>query len=107
MISSGRVKESGLRISAFLFEHNISFNTVDNFVEHIKATTPVAGNLSCKRTKATAKTNNVLGKSTLEASINEQDNELSLMLDQSTNRSNTEDFALAVIMCNAGISIED
>ncbi|KAL4132488.1 hypothetical protein QTP88_009627 [Uroleucon formosanum] len=59
------IKNAEIKITAFLAEHNISFNTMDHFSDLIKTCFPdskIAKNIHLKRTKTTAIMKNVIGK---------------------------------------------
>lgn len=67
------VKEIEIKISAFIVEHNISFNTADHLVNLIRTLgsneKQILRSISCNRTKCTAIVTNVIGKSSSEKLI--------------------------------------
>lgn len=67
------VKEIEIKISAFIVEHNISFNIADHLVDLLKTLgnneKQILRSISCNRTKCTAIVTNVIGKSSQEKLI--------------------------------------
>lgn len=65
-----RIHEAEMRITIFLLEHNLSFTNVDHLSELIRNIDPeVIRRIQLGRTKATAITTNVIGKSAFESII--------------------------------------
>lgn len=93
-----KTKESELRVSMFIVEHNISIRTSDHLVQLIKSIPPeVKNNLTCSRTKATALINNVIGKFSFENLISRMQNSyFSILIDESTDRSAIKHLAIVV-----------
>ncbi|KAL5237061.1 hypothetical protein ACI65C_004471 [Semiaphis heraclei] len=84
-----KTKESELRLSMFIVEHNISLRTSDHLVQLIKSI--------LYRTKATALINNVIGKFSFENLISRMQNSyFSILIDESTDRSAIKHLAIVV-----------
>ena len=86
-----KVKESEIRIAAFIAEHDLAFNVVEHLPQLIKAICPdstVAKQIKCGRTKATAFVKNVLGKSSFEEIVKILcENKFSLIVGETTDKS--------------------
>ncbi|XP_008178816.1 zinc finger protein 862-like [Acyrthosiphon pisum] len=93
-----KTKDSELRLSMFIVEHNISLRTSDHLVQLIKSIPPeVKNNLTCNRTKATALINNVIGKFSFENLVSRMQNSyFSILIDESTDRSSIKHLAIVV-----------
>lgn len=79
-----KTKESELRVSMFIVEHNISIRTSDHLVQLINSIPPeVMNNLTCSRTKATTLINNVICKFSFENLISRMQNSyFSILIDR-------------------------
>lgn len=93
-----KTTEAEIRISSFLIEQDISFNTADHLCSLIKSLDPdsqVLKNIRCNRTKATLITQNVIGLSSFEELIELlKITPFSLIIDESTDRSSTKHLAM-------------
>jgi len=81
----------------FISEHNIPLRTSDHLVSLFKSICPesnVVKNLTFNRTKATAITNNVIGKYEFENLIERMKQSFSIMIDESTDKSSTKHLAV-------------
>lgn len=107
---SQRVKESEIRIAAFLAEHNIAFNAVEHLVPLIKLIgkdPEVAKNIHCGRKKITQIVKNVTGVSGFEKIKQSlESNKFSLIVDESTDISSVKHLVL-IARCFDGKSISD
>lgn len=91
-------KIAEIRLAMFISEHNIALRTSDHLVSLFKSICPesnVVKNLTCNRTKATAITNNVIGKYEFENLIERMKKQsFSIMIDESTDKSSTKHLAV-------------
>lgn len=94
------VKQSEIRIAAFVVEHNIPINVMEHFLDLIRAVCPdseVAKNITCGRTKTTKLISEVLGKSDLDIMVEAmQTNKFSLTVDESTDKGTKNHLAVIV-----------
>jgi len=85
---SENVKNAEIKLTTFIAEHNISFNSMDHFSDLIKNCFPdseIAKNINLKRTKTTAIIKNVIGKCHKEYLIDcLKDAKFSILTDEST-----------------------
>lgn len=91
-------KIAEIRLAMFISEHNIALRTSDHLVSLFKSICPesnVVKHLTCNRTKATAITNNVIGKYEFENLIERMKTQsFSIMIDESTDKSSTKHLAV-------------
>ncbi|KAF0716626.1 Uncharacterized protein FWK35_00027304, partial [Aphis craccivora] len=104
---SKKVKNAEIKITAFLAEHNISFNTMDHFSDLIKTCFPdseIAKNIHLKRTKTTAIMKNVIGKCHKEYLVKcLREVKFSILTDESTDISCTKQSCVVVRYFNNDI----
>lgn len=85
-----KVKTAEIRSAAYAFEHDISFNALDDLSNVIRTSFPdseIAEEFSCNRTKATEIVKNVLGTYSCEQIILQlQKNKFSLIVDESIDK---------------------
>lgn len=107
------IKQTEIRIAAFIAEHNISINTSDHLTELIKSIV-LSGiepaqirKLTCGRTKCTALINNVIGKTNFENLLEKlKTRKFSLLVDESTDNSAVKHLAI-VVRYNENFKIKD
>jgi len=101
-------KEAEIRLAMFIVEHNIALRTSDHLVYFVvsllKTICPesdVIRNISCNRTKATAIVCNVIGEySSMNLTDRMKNNLFSIMIDESTDHSNTKHLVIVTRMMN-------
>jgi hypothetical protein len=93
-----KVKTAEIKLSAFVIEHNISFNTMDHLSELIRTTfsdSEIAKNVKCNRTKTRAIITNVIGSYSSDIIIDVlQKEKFSLIVDESTDKGTIKHLAL-------------
>lgn len=97
-------KEAEIRVAMFIVEHNIALRISDHLVSLLKTICPesdVIRNIACNRTKATAIVCNVIGEYRYMNLIDRMKNNLfSIMIDESTDKSNTKHLVIVTRMMN-------
>ncbi|XP_041978531.1 uncharacterized protein LOC121735744 isoform X1 [Aricia agestis] len=105
------VKQSEIRIAAFIVEHNIPINVMEHFPDLIRAVCPdseVAKRITCGRTKTTKIISEVLGRSDVDIMVEAmQTNRFSLTADESTDKSTKKHLAVIVRIARSNLKVED
>lgn len=103
------VKQSEIRIAAFIVEHNIPINVMEHFPDLIRAVCPdseVAKRITCGRTKTTKIISEVLGRSDVDTMVEAmQTNKFSLTADESTDKSTKKHLAVIVRIARNNLKV--
>lgn len=98
-------------MSAYIAEHNLSFNTMEHLpklISIICKNPGVAQGLSCGRTKTTAIVKNVLGQQRFQHLCEElKIRKFSLIADESTDRSTMKHLCLVVRYLDSSFNVQD
>ncbi|CAH2100904.1 unnamed protein product [Euphydryas editha] len=104
-------KKGGIKMACFIAEHNLSLNVASHLTKLIRAVCPdskVAEELSMSRTKARAIIVNVIGETAQKNLIeNLRENNFSLLVDESPDKSTIKHLALIVRTVDDNFQVED
>jgi len=96
------MKESEIRISMYIAEHNVALKSLDHLISLFKSICPesdVIKQFSCNRTKATSIVSNVIGQFDFDNRISKMKTQFfSIMIDESTDHSSIKHLAILIRM---------
>lgn len=97
-----KMKESEIRISMYIVEHNVALRSSDHLISLFKSICPesdVIKQFSCNRTKATSIVCNVIGQFDFNNRVSKMKTQFfSIMIDESTDHSSIKHLAIVIRM---------